>query len=610
MSDKLLAHFEKELAFIHQSASEFAKQHPSAAANLQLSDNTVDDPLVARLLSGVAYLNARTQQKLTDDFPEMTDALLDTIYPHYLRPIPSMNIVQFSPDEDLDGIVRIDRKTQLETETFQGQSCRFQTSYPVDIAPVAVDSASLLPRPFIAPGSNDIGGAGAVLKLSLKTLNPEISFADLGLKQLRFFLSGQPQHIHPLYDLLLTKTLRVVVANSESDPHPVFLESDIIQQVGFEEEDGLLPYPNHSFTGYRLLTEYFAFPEKFQFLDITQLDSAITAEYKDKLNLYFYLQDSNAELEHQISAKIFSLGCTPCINLFSQSADPIPLTQTQYEYTVVPDARRTDSTEIYSIDSVGATDQEGSYTPYRPFYGIQHAQNSDEQSAFWFSRRKTVIEGEHRNEQASEIELSLVDLNFNPHKVSNKTLDLKLTCTNRNLPKKLPTNGGQPLFHLVDGDAPTEKISSIVSPTATLRPPQRERGYWRLISHLNLNHLSLSNGASSCDALKEILRLYDFKDSSATRNMIESIQKLQTKSITAPIQIEDTVAMCRGTEVQLELDSMMLSGTSPLLFASILERFLGLYCSINSFTRLVASLSGRDGELKRWSPRAGEKALL
>jgi type VI secretion system protein ImpG len=612
MSDKLLAHYEKELAFIHQSANEFARQHPSAAANLQLNDNTVDDPLVARLLSGFAYLNARTQQKLTDDFPEMTDAMLETLYPHYLRPIPSMNIVQFAPDEDLDECVQVARHTPLETEAFQGQTCRFQTCYPVDIVPFRVDSAALLPRPFIAPGSNDIAGAGAVLKLSLKTLSTELSFSDLNLQQLRFFLSGATQHTHPLYDLLLTKTLRVVVAHSESDPHPVFLESDIIKQVGFDQEHGLLPYPDHSFSGYRLLTEYFAFPEKFQFLDITELGSAIGNQHHHQLNLYFYLQDSNTELEHQLSAKMFQLGCTPAINLFQQSADPIPLSQTQYEYAIVPDARRTDSIEIYSVDTVGATDQSGSHTPFRPFYGIQHSNhnNPDNQSAFWLGRRRSVIEGEHRNEYASEMDLALVDLNFNPHQVHNQTLDIKMTCSNRNQPKKLPSHGGQPHFHILDGDAPAEKISSLIPPTATLRPPLRERGYWRLISHLNLNHLSLSGGQSACDSLKEILRLYDFKDSAATRNMIESIQKLQTKPITAPIQIEDTVAMCRGTEVRLELDPVMLAGTSPLLFASVLERFFGLYCSINSFTRLVATLSGKDGELKRWLPRAGEKALL
>lgn len=609
MSDKLLSHYEQELAFIHQSASEFARQHPSTAASLRLRENAVDDPLVARLLSGFAYLNARTRQKLTDDFPEMTDALLETLYPHYLRPVPSLNIVQFSPEEDLDEIVQVPRHAPLESEAFQGQTCRFQTCYPVDIAPLKVETATLLPRPFIAPGSNDIPGAGAVLKLSLKTLNPKHTFADLGLKQLRFFLSGQPQHVYPLYDLLLTQTLRIVIAHSESDPHPVFLDSDILKPVGFEPDEGLLPYPDHSFSGYRLLTEYFAFPEKFQFLDLTALDTAIDQRFGPQLNVYFYLQESHRELEHQLAAGMFQLGCAPAINLFPQRADPIPVTHTQYEYAIVPDSRRMDSMEVYSIDAVGATDQAGQYTPYRPFYGIQHADGNGH-GAFWFGRRRTVMEGEHRNEFATEMDLTLVDLNFNPQQPDNQTLDIRLTCSNRNQPKKLPSHGGQPHFHIIDGDAPAKIIASLIAPTATLRPPHRERGYWRLISHLNLNHLSLSSSASACDSLKEILRLYDFKDSAATRNMIEAIQKLHTKPITAPIQIEDTVAICRGTEVQLELDTVMLTGTSALLFASVLERFFGLYCSINSFTRLVVTLSGKDGELKRWPPRAGEKALL
>lgn len=609
MSEKLLDHYEKELAYLHETAGEFARQHPGTAANLRLRENTVDDPLVARLLSGFAYLSARTQQKLADDFPEMTDALLETLYPHYLRPVPSMNIVQFAPDEDLDEIVTLPRDTPLETEPFQGHTCRFQTCFPVDIAPLQVETAALLPRPFIAPGSNDIPGAGAVLKLSLKTLDPKYTFANLGLKKLRFFLSGQPQHAYSLYDLLLTKTLRIVIAHSESDPHPVFLDRDILNPVGFERDEGLLPYPEHSFSGYRLLTEYFAFPEKFQFLDLTGLDDAIDRRFGQQLNLYFYLQESHAELEHQLSANMFQLGCTPAINLFPQRADPIPVTHTQYEYAIVPDSRRLESMEIYSIDAVGATDQTGQHTSYRPFYGIQHADGNGH-GAFWFGRRRTVVEGEHRNESATEMDLALVDLNFNPHLPDHRTLDIRLTCSNRNQPKKLPSHGGQPHFHIVDGDAPAKTISSRVAPTATLRPPQRERAYWRLISHLNLNHLSLSNSVSACDSLKEILRLYDFRDSAATRNMIESIQKLHTKPITAPIQIEDTVVVCRGTEVRLELDSILLTGTSPLLFASVLERFFGLYCSINSFTRLVATLSGKDGELKRWPPRAGEKSLL
>ena len=168
MSDRLLYHYEKELAFIKQSASEFAKQHPSAAENLQLGSDSVDDPLVARLLSGFAFLNARIQQKLSDDFPELTDAMLETLYPHYLRPIPSMAITQFSPLEDLDAPVTIPAGTELVTDSTQNEECRFTTKYPVELLPIRLDSAQLMPKPFIAPGSFDIQGASAVLKLSFK----------------------------------------------------------------------------------------------------------------------------------------------------------------------------------------------------------------------------------------------------------------------------------------------------------------------------------------------------------------------------------------------------------------------------------------------------------
>ncbi|MDP5208191.1 type VI secretion system baseplate subunit TssF [Microbulbifer sp. 2205BS26-8] len=609
MSERLIDLYERELAFIQQTAAEFARMHPAAAARLQLDTETVDDPLVGRLLSGFAYMNARVQQKLSDDFPELTDAMLETLYPHYLRPIPSCAIVQFEPDADLDAITPVAARTLLESEPFQGQACRFTTCYPVEISPFQPTSASLMPRPFIAPGCNDVQGANAVLKLTLKTLSPDLSFAEMQPQCLRFFLRGQPAHVYSLYDLLLTKCIKLVVAHSETDSKPTFLSPEDIGQVGLDKDQGLLPYPDTAFIGYRLLTEYFAFPEKFLFLDIKNIRRAINESYKDSLTLYFYLSETHEELEKQLVPGMFVLGCTPVVNLFTQSADPVPLTHMQYQYQIVPDARRSDGLEIYSIDEVTATDGKGETTKFRPFYGIKHSQHHSEQSAFWFSRRREVIEGEHRNESASEVDISLVDLEFNPHRISDQTLDVKLTCCNRNLARKLPSGNAQPYLEVVDGDLPASRISCVVAPSATLRPPRRERGYWRLISHLNLNHLSIC-GTQGCDALKEIFRLYDFRDSASIRNLIESLLTLNTKPITAPIQIDQSIVLCRGTEVDIELDSMMLTGTSPLLFASIIERFLGLYCSINSFTKLTARMSGRDGELKRWPPRAGEKALL
>ncbi|TQV66915.1 type VI secretion system baseplate subunit TssF [Exilibacterium tricleocarpae] len=610
MSDKLLLHYDKELAFIQQSAAEFARRHPGAAGRLRLGTDTVDDPLVGRLFSGVAYLNARIQQKLDDEFPELTDALLETLYPHYLRPIPSMSIARFEPTPDLDAVVEVPRKTLLDTEAVEGESCRFSTCYPVDVAPISVDSADLLPRPFIAPGSTDIRGAGAVLRLQLKTLSQDVLFSALDLSRLRFYLRGQSQHVYPLYDLLLTKTLKIVLARSDADSKPVYLEAGHLQQAGFEPADGILPYPDNAFIGYRLLTEFFVFPEKFLFLDLIDLAGNLPADLGRELNIYFYLTDSDSELEHQISAKTFALGCTPVVNLFEQVADPIALDQTQYTYPIIPDARRSTSMEIYSINNVQATDMEGKEYEYTPFYGTEHRHTEKNHGTFWFPHRRNVVEGEHLNEAATEVDISLVDLNFNPFGINNQTLQLKLTCCNRNRPKKLQSGGGKPFLTDVKGEAPVKRISSVTPPTATLRANMKERGYWRLISHLNLNHLSLSSSDQSLEALKEILRLYDFFDSPSTRSTIEAIHGLATKPITAPIQIEDTTALCRGTEVEIVFDPVMLAGSSPLLFASVLERFLGLYCSINSFTRLIVRLAGKEGELKRWPPRAGEKALL
>lgn len=609
MSDRLLYHYEKELAFIKQSASDFARQHPSVAESLKLGSDSVDDPLVSRLLSGFAFLNARIQQKLSDDFPELTDAMLETLYPHYLRPVPSMAITQFAPLDDLDAPVQIPAGTLLDTDS-DGEECRFTTSYPVELLPLKVETAQLMPRPFVAPGSLEVQGAAAVLKVSFRTLSEDLVMNEMDFSKIRLFLKGQLQHVHPLYDLLLTKCFKVVVANGESDVAPVFLNSDCLEQVGFGTDEGMLPYPPNSFAGYRLLTEFFAFQEKFQFIDLTQLDVAMNESYTNTLNVYFYLRESDSELEHQVNASMFSLGCTPIVNIFETTADPVALTHTESRYPVVPDSRRRDGLEVYSITDVGATDSDGYYTPYRPFYGMNHSRNTDAKPAFWLTHRREVLEGDHRNELASEVDISLVDMNFNPHQVKNQNLEMKLLCTNRNVPRKLTTGQGRPYFEVVDDEYPTERIQCVVVPSATIRPPLRERGYWRLISHLNLNHLSLSQGGGSVEALKEILRLYDFRDSASTRNMIDAIAAIHTKPVTSPVQVDGMVSLCRGTQIDLELDPVMLAGTSPLMFASVMERFFGLYGSINSFTKLTVTLNGKDGEFKRWPPRAGEKALI
>ncbi len=612
MADELLTYYEKELAFIRQLGSRFSEEHPKIAARLGINNDIIEDPHVSRLIESFAYLTARIQHKLDDDFPELTDALLTTLFPHYQRPIPSTSIALFQGDkEQLDSHFLIEKNTLLETPQFQGENCQFTTIYPVDLYPIIVKEAKLMGRPFNTPGSAKMKGAGAVLKLTLSTYNEGIHFSDLSLKKLRFYLKGQSQHIHPLYQILLKDCQNLVLANADDDVQPVFCGPDNIKPVGFSHDEGLLPYPASSFLGYRLLTEYFVFPEKFMFIDIINLDQYITENTKHHLELYIYLTESDLELEHHIDHHIFQLGCTPIINLFEHRADPIKLNHHHHEYEVVADVRRPQGYEIYSIDSVVATSTDGNKQDFQPIYGVSHQQHKDhQQNAFWFASRRHAKLNDQERDEATDMFISLVDLGFNPNKVDNRTLTLQTICSNRNLPEKLPFNNEQPSLQVVEGAPPCSKIRCMTQPSAAVRPPLRNQARWRLISHLNLNFLSLTGQDNATEALKEILRLYDFRESSATKALIESILDVSIRTISAPLMIDGRSSLCRGSEITVTLDGILLTGSSSYLFASILEHFFALYCSINSFTRVLVKLKNQEGYLKKCPPRAGEKILL
>jgi type VI secretion system protein ImpG len=611
MADELLAYYEKELAYIRQMGAAFSAEHPKIAGRLGISADTIEDPHVSRLIESFAYLNARIQHKLDDDFPELSDALMSVLYPHYQRPIPSMSIVQFVPDrEQLDSIYKVPKKTLLETEHFQGENCRFSTVYPTELVPLTVAEANLVGRPFSTPGATSVRGAGGVLRLQLKTYTDDISLAELRPDRLRFYLKGQAQHIHPLYEKLLGSCQNVVITSAESDTAPVFLGKDAIKAVGFGSDDGMLPYPPSSFVGYRLLTEFFTFPEKFMFLDIVGLADRIPEDAGSELNIYIYIDDSDVELEHNIGPETFVLGCTPVVNLFKHTADPIKIDHTRTEYQLVPDSRRPVGYEVFAVDKVVASTSSGEKKTYLPFYGLKHQHQDETDHAFWFASRRHAKLSHLERDEGTDVFLSLVDLQLNPNIPDERVLVVETTCSNRDLPAKLPFNAQQPKLQCVDGAPPCERIRCLTQPTATVRPPLRDAARWRLISHLNLNHLSITGGPDATEAMREMLRLYDFRDSSATRTLIESIRSLSARPVSAPLNIDGRATMCRGIEVEVTIDDSQLTGSSSYLFASVLEHFFGLYCSINSFTRLLVKRDKKEGYLKKCPPRTGEKILL
>ncbi|NQU23388.1 MAG: type VI secretion system baseplate subunit TssF [Candidatus Nealsonbacteria bacterium] len=614
MSDELLPFYNRELAFIRHLGNEFAEAHPQIAGRLRLGPDGSEDPHVERMIEAFAYLNARTRYKLEDDFPEITDALLGVLYPHYQAPIPSMAVVQFVLDRgqgELTTGYSIPRHAPIETDPIDGEPCRFRTCYPTTIWPIELAAAGLSVRPFTAPNVPYASQSVAALRLELRCFSKEMTFAQLDVNSLRFFLRGQSQHVHALYELVFNNVLGVALANSPGDHEPVLLDRHRLKPVGFHRDEGMLPYPNRAFMGYRILTEYFAFPQKFLFFDLEGLSPQALQKIGNKLEIYIFFDRTEPDLEQNVSADTLRLGCAPIVNLYRQRADPIKLTHTQTEYRVVPDARRPLASEVYSVDSVVATSasKKPADVEYQPFYSFKHASDRTRQKTFWYATRRPAGGGSPQVDHGTEIYLSLVDLAFDPAAAADWTLNVETTCINRDLPHRLAIGEGQSHFRLAAG-GPLSRIESMTGrPTPTIRPALKHEARWQLISHLSLNHLSLVDYEEGADALREILRLYDFGNSVETRSMIDGILGVAGRRVVG--RTGGAVSgFARGLEVAIHFDEDRFSGGGVFLFASVLERFLGLYCSINSFSKLIATTNRREGKLCQWPPRAGETVLL
>jgi type VI secretion system protein ImpG len=612
MTDEILPYYNRELTYIRHLAAQFADAHPKIAARLRLGADASQDPHVERLIEAFAYLSARLRHKLDDDFPEITESLLGVLYPHYQAPIPSMAIVQLGLDPEQDQLnngLDVPRDTEIETKPIEGEPCRFRTCYPITLWPLEVRSASLNLPPFQAPVVQGTARATAVLRLVLGGRMRTTKLSTLNLDTLRFFLKGQGQHVYPLYELLFNNTMKIAVATAPDDPRPTVLDARHLRQVGFERAEGMLPYTKRSFLGYRLLSEYFAFPEKFLFMDITGLKCATLERAANQLELFFYLNKSSTDLEQNVSADTFRLGCAPIVNLFRRTAEPIRLTHTEFEYHLVPDARRLLANEVYSIDRVTATSPDKEVSEFMPFFSVRHAVGDRDAKTFWHPTRRPAEASQGVVDHGTEVYLSLVDLGFLPTAPGNWTLNVETTCLNRDLPHRLPFGGGQPYLQMSSGNALVSQITCLTAPTRTLRPAMKRGTLWRLISHLSLNHLSLVEHSEGADALREILLLYNFNDSPETRSLIEGVLNIGSRRTTARVEFHGTSALCRGLEVTIQFDEDRFVGSGLFVFASVLERFLALYCTVNSFTRLIATTKGRAGELRRWPPRMGERVL-
>jgi type VI secretion system protein ImpG len=612
MKEDLLPYYEHELSVFRNMGKEFAKSYSKIAQRLLLEPDKCDDPHVERLIEAFAFLAGRVHHKIDDEFPEITEALLSILYPHYLQPIPSMSIAQFKPDPDqaqLSTGYEVKQNSQLYAKSVAGAdtSCSFRTCYPVTLWPLTVVSGAVVPSSSQAPSSAPSASL-AVIRIELKCLGPA-TFESLPLESLRFYLSGENQIVHTLYELLLNNVIQVEVGSLSRRQKIVPLPMPCIRPVGFARHEGLLPYPDRSFLGYRLLQEYFSFPQKFLFFDVAGFEHIRRTVQGNSIQILIHISSFERKerlqlLEQNVNAETFQLGCTPIVNLFDRLAEPIRVTHQDTEYPVIPDLHRTASTEVYTVNKVTSTAPYfASPREYVPFYSTRHAYNEDQAHGFWYASRRT---SERIGDRGTEVHLSLVNSSFEPVRPPDESLTVHVTCTNRDLAGELPFTGAYGELSLEAGSL--VRARALMIPTKTIRPPLRRGLQWRLISHLALNYLSIVEGGK--EALQEILKLYDFTDDPVIRKQITGIADLASTRHVSRIISKQGIVFVQGLQVDVEFDESEFVGSGIFLFASVLETFFGLYTSINSFTQLKARSKQRKGYIKQWEPRSGEQILL
>ena len=593
---------EQEIAWFQEATKEFSKEFPEHYARLFLDAQAGRDPHVERLIMAFAMLTARIGDKLDAELPEIIEALLNVLAPHYTAPVPSMAIVQCSLDpqrETLTTRYTVEQGTQLVAEARNGKQCAFRTCYPVTLWPIRIVSAQLDPADRFGSMPK---AAAAVLRLELECLG-KTTFSDLPLDRLRFFLDGNSSLVHTLYELIFNNACQVALQldGAHTDRQPIDLPLRYLRRVGFEPEEGLLPYSRRTFLGYRLLQEYFTFPEKFLFFDIEGLDRAVRAGCGQNLDILIFL-DRLPQLPQPLGPDTFRLGCTPIVNLFETEAEPIRLTHTQYEYRVLPDLGNQDGTEVYRIDNVESTasSRQGD-RQFKPFYAFGH--RSERQHAFWYATRRP---SQRAGDAGTDVFLSLVDLQLRPTVPEVETLRVFTTCTNRDLPETLLLDGGDREFQ--DEETPQLRVRCLTQPTKTLRPPLRHGLQWRLISHLALNYLSLCDDGA--EALQEILRLYNFADSPLVERQIAGITHVSSSQMIGRLPAARGRCWGQGLQINVEFDEGRYPETGVYLFTSVLDVFLSLYASINSFTQLCVTTKQRKEPFKQWNLRKGAQILL
>jgi type VI secretion system protein ImpG len=628
LNPKLLRYYEAELQHLREMGGEFARDFPKVAGRLGLETHDCADPYVERLLEGFSLLAARVQMKIDAEFPRFTNHLLELVYPHYLAPTPSMAVVQLHPDMDEGSLGQgftVARGTALHSQLGKGDqtACEFRTAHDVTLWPVDLTEAR-----HTACGSQidgiEVGRFGAVkaaLRLRLRA-GAGLRFSEIALDRLPLYLRGGATGPR-LLEVLLAQAVGIVVRSLDGSTgrqgRHAFIERSALRARGSDDSDALLPVSPRTFQGYRLLQEYFTLPQRFMFVEIGELDTALRGCDASDIEVTVLFDRHDAQLD-AITAANFGLYCTPAINLFPKRADRIHLSDQHSEYHVVPDRTRPMDFEIYRVEDVtGYGSGADAVQTFSSFYRANDLQ-ATQPGAYYQLRRdprrlsdRQRLQGPRSSYIGSEIFLSLVDAGAAPFRSDLRQLGIDTLCTNRDLVLSMPLGVGKTDF-TIDSGAPVRAVRCLAGPSAPAASHAEGETAWRLVSHLSLNYLSLldHNGADGAVALRDLLRLYCGTAGgviAARLQQIEGIRSVHAENIVRRLPIPGPITYGRGIQVTVTVDEAAFEGSGVFVLGMVLEQFFAKYANVNAFTETVLKSVTR-GVIMAWPTRTGQCAIL
>lgn len=627
MDRSFLSYYERELKHVRETAGEFAAQFPKIAGRLGLDAFASADPYVERLIEAFAFLTARVQHRLGAAHAEFTGHMLELLYPSFLAPTPSMAVMQLVPNlrqGSLTNGVVIPRGSVMRSALGNEQTaCEYRTGHSVTLWPFELEAAEYRTsnlRDLMDTERLGVNDAKAALRLVLKA-NREVTFDRLPLDRLPLFVRGGDRTSVRLYEQLVRSSSGVVVQSAQR-PY-AFMQARhgrSVSTLGFDESQALLPVGNAGFDGYRLLQEFFAFPERFMFAELCGLRELMPVCKGSKIEIIVLFDRADPRLDGVVRTSHLSLFCTPAINLFPRVGDRVRLEERDHEYHVLPDRTRPLDYEVHTVTRVVGCARDGrEMCDFSPMYAPVWSGDGAHQRARYALRRQARprLPGRGEREQdsrfpyvPSDVYLSLVDGNDGPFRSSLRQISVDTLCTNRALPLALALGADERPFS-AQSHGSVVSVHCVAGPTAPRVSPASGELSWSFLSHLSLDYLTLiRRDGRGAAALRQLLDLYGYYSDSALRAQSRAVVDVQTQGVVRALPRRGgPLAFGRGLEVTITCDEDAFEGTGAVLLGSVLERFFAKYASINSFVETVMCTQQR-GEVMRWPATPGQRTSL